>query len=120
MKFLANENFPLKSIIDLRSAGYDVVAVIEETPGVEDEEILKQANKEKRIILTFDRDYGELIYKKKLPMPKGVIYLRFLPSSPEEPAEYVLQLIKKISLDDKFTVVERERIRQRALLYRIK
>ena len=65
MFFLANENFPLTSIRILRDAGYNVESVLEKNPGAKDSEVLKEAKKEKRVILTFDRDYGELIYKYK-------------------------------------------------------
>ena len=67
--------------------------------------------------LTFDRDYGDLIFKFMLSIPKGVIYFRFRPSTPEEPAEYILRLLamSSLSLDGKFTVAERDRVRQRPL-----
>ena len=61
MNFLANENFPLLSIHQLRNAHHDVASVIEDTPGAKDHEVLTRAQKEKRIVLTFDRDYGELL-----------------------------------------------------------
>lgn len=117
MDFLANENFPLVSVNRLRQQGYDVTAVIEDSPGAKDQDILIQANQEQRIILTFDRDYGELIYKLMLSAPKGVIYFRFRPSAPEEPAEFVLRLLAmdRFSLTGKFTVAERDRVRQRYL-----
>ena len=41
MKFMANENFPSASVRRLRDSGYDVTAVVEETPGAEDEDIMK-------------------------------------------------------------------------------
>ncbi len=63
--FLANENIPLKSIKILREKGYDVKAIIEKFPGISDKEVLKIAKNENRIILTFDRDYGKLLFKKK-------------------------------------------------------
>lgn len=63
MRFLANENFPLPSIILLRQGGYDVASMTEDSPGMEDSEVLTRASDEQRIILTFDRDYGELIYR---------------------------------------------------------
>jgi len=84
MQFLANENVPVASIRRLRAAGYDVASVIEDSPGATDEAILWQAHTEQRIILTFDRDYGELIYRRRLPNPAGVAYFRFSPSTPEE------------------------------------
>ncbi len=52
MIFLANENVPLKSIHMLKEAGYDVAAIIEDSPGIRDEEVLNRAANEKRIILT--------------------------------------------------------------------
>lgn len=117
MRFLANENFPLKSVESLRQAGHDVVAIIEESPGLRDPEVLERAVNEQRFVLTFDRDYGELIYRLKLPVPEGVIYFRFVPSSPEEPAQLLTALlaIGGLSLEGKFTVVERGKIRQRPL-----
>lgn len=118
MNFLANENFPLNSIKLLKNAGYNVASVIEDTPGAKDHDVLERAHAEKRIVMTFDRDYGELIYKHKLLAPDGVVYFRFDPSTPEEPAKILLDIIErgKTSLSGKFTVVERGRIRQRPIL----
>ena len=118
MQFLANENFPLESVRVLRKAGHGVAAVIEDCPGAKDHEIMARAAREERIILTFDRDYGELIYRLRHPAPAGLIYLRFVPSTPREPAEIVLQLLTVEGLvpEGRFTVVERTQIRQRPLL----
>jgi len=91
MRFLANENFPLASIFYLQTASQDVVAVIKETPGARDWEVLQRAATEARVILTFDRDYGELIYRRRLSVPAGVVYFRYDPVSPEEPAEHLLR-----------------------------
>ena len=117
MRFLANENFPLRSVALLRAADHDVVAIIEDTPGMIDTEVLAQAAREARIVLTFDRDYGELIYRRRLPIPTGVIYLRFDPMTPREPGERLLALlmVREITLEGNFTVVERDRVRQRPL-----
>ena len=116
MRFLANENFPLAGVIHLRTAGQDVVAVIQETPGERDSEVLRRAATEARVILTFDRDYGELIYRRRLPVPPGVVYFRYDPLSPEEPAEHLASGSCAVAdLLHKYTVVERDRIRQRPL-----
>lgn len=118
MRFLANENFPLASVKRLRQNGHDVVAVSEEMAGAKDQEVLARATEEERIILTFDRDYGELIYKHGLPIPDGIVYFRFEPSSPDQPAEYMLQLMATpdyLKLNGKFTVAEPGQIRQRPL-----
>jgi len=118
MNFLANENFPVIGIRLLRNARHNVASIIEASPGEKDQIILKRAHDENRIILTFDRDYGELIYRHKLFIPAGIVYFRCNPSTPEEPAEILLNIIDKsiLSIKDRFTVVERNRIRQRPLL----
>ncbi|MEH2386349.1 MAG: DUF5615 family PIN-like protein [Nostoc sp.] len=117
MRFLANENFPLPSVGLLRQAGYDVASVTEDSPGIEDTEVLTRAANDQWLILTFDRDYGELIYRLKLPSPMGVIYLRFRPHTPEEPGTLLLNLlqIEGLQFEKRFTVVERNQIRQRPL-----
>ena len=115
MKFLANENFPVPSIHKLREVGYDVYAVILTTPGIADEEGLSLARKDGRIILTFDKDYGQLIFKKNLPPPSGMIFFRYSPPSPEEPAERLLKIFsrKELTFEGKFTVISEDRSRQR-------
>jgi predicted nuclease of predicted toxin-antitoxin system len=117
IRFLANENFPLKSAYRLREACYDVVAIIESAPGAKDRELLTRAAREHRIVLTFDRDYGKLIFRDKLAVPAGVVYFRFVPATPVEPAEYLSKLLsmRDLRLEGKFTVVERGRVRQRPL-----
>jgi len=116
MRFLANENFPIASVRRLLSAGHDVVAILEVSPGARDLEVLAQASSDGRIILTFDRDYGELIYRRRLPVPPGLLYLRFAPVAPVEPAEAVLAILRAgIPLEGRFTIADRNRVRQRPL-----
>ena len=117
MNFLANENIPLTSIHLLRDAGHNVAAIVEDCPGIKDEEVLRIAAVDNRIILTFDRDYGELIYKRSLTVPAGVVYFRFIPITPQDLADNLLKLlqIKYLSLNRQFTIVERGRVRQRPL-----
>lgn len=115
MKLLANENFPLRSVLYLRDKGHDVSYVGQEYPGTSDEEILSLTQKQGRTILTFDRDYGELIFKYKRRVRKGVIYLRFDDYEPEEPGQIVDNLLsnKKFHFDYTLTVVDVNGIRQR-------
>ena len=117
MRFLANENFPLMSVGLLRAAGHSVVAIAEDSPGIYDSEALAQARAEECVLITFDRDYGELIFRRRLPAPVGVLYLRFDPISPEEPGRFVLSLLDRtsIQLADKFTTATHDTVRQRSL-----
>ena len=117
MQFLANENMPRAAIAALRLAGHDVVSIGEETPGIPDQTVLARAHAEQRIILTFDRDYGELVFRYGHPAPPGIVFFRFAPATVDEPAPQLLALVAddQILLDGMFTVVDRQHIRQRPL-----
>jgi predicted nuclease of predicted toxin-antitoxin system len=73
------------------------------------------AEKEQRIIVTFDRDYGELIYRYNFKPSKGVIYLRIETSSPEEPAIHVHYLfnIMNVETERRLTFFNGTSVRQR-------
>ena len=58
MRLLANENIPIATVVALRDAGYDVTSLFETTPGIADEKALALAREQGRILVTFDRDYG--------------------------------------------------------------
>ncbi len=62
MRFLANENFPLAAVEALRNAGHDVASVTTDAPGSIDESILQRSVTERRVLLTFDKDFGELVF----------------------------------------------------------
>ena len=114
--FLADENFPGPSLRNLRAAGVDVAGVIEDAPGASDLEVLRRAADGERILLTFDRDFGELIFLRLAPAPPGVVYLRIDPASPAAAAEVVLELLRSgIILVGMFTVVTKDNVRQRPL-----
>jgi predicted nuclease of predicted toxin-antitoxin system len=117
IRYLANENIPLASVHELRAAGDDVLAAAESFPGAGDPEVLARAHQDQRILLTFDRDYGELIYLRGLPAPLGLIYFRFTPTTPLHVAEVLRELreIPRLTLEGSYTVVEQDRLRQRPL-----
>ncbi len=88
-KLLANENFPLPAVRLLRAAGLDVETVLDIMPSASDEEVLAYARRVQRWIVTFDRDYGDLVFRRGMPPPPAIIYLRQEAYSPEKPAELV-------------------------------
>ena len=115
MKFLANENFPAPSIKILRAAGLDVVSISEMSPGISDLEVVRKAKVDNSIILTFDKDYGEIIFKHESKSPPPVIFFRYKGDHPEYVAQSLLSLLKTkgISVENIFTVIEQGSIRQR-------
>jgi predicted nuclease of predicted toxin-antitoxin system len=66
MKLLANENFPYNSVKYLMGKGFDIKSIGMDYPGITDKEVINLAIEENRTILTFDRDYGELICRFNL------------------------------------------------------
>jgi predicted nuclease of predicted toxin-antitoxin system len=115
MKLLANENFPKASVLLLRRLGYDIISIGEDNPSITDDAVMQIAETEQRIILTFDRDYGELIYKYNYKPQQGVIYLRLEIYSPEEPGKYIHELLSvlKIETSKRLTVFNGKNLRQR-------
>ena len=64
MKFLADESCAGPVILALREAGPDVVAIAEIAKGATDEQVLELAVNEKRVLITEDRGFGELVYAR--------------------------------------------------------
>lgn len=72
MRILANENFPGPVIRALRQRGHDVVSVKETMRGASDPQVLARAQAEERLVVAFDKDFGELAFRFGLPARCGV------------------------------------------------
>jgi len=75
LRFLADECCDTGLVASLREDGHDVLYVLERKPGVSDDEVLLEAYNEERIMVTEDKDFGELVYRLKKPS-KGIILIR--------------------------------------------
>lgn len=117
MEFLANENIPLASVRYLRQLNFSVTSVTESFPSVKDIVVLRYALDHAKIILTFDKDYGELVFRHKQGS-HGIVFFRFDPLTPIEPAQRLVELInlKGLDLVHQFTVIDRFKVRQRRLI----
>jgi predicted nuclease of predicted toxin-antitoxin system len=116
MRILANENVPGDAVSALRSAGHDVSWARTDAPGSTDSAILELAVRESRVLLTFDKDFGELAWRARLPANCGVILLR-LPMPPAASAARIIAEIVSGRSDwpGSFAVVEPGRVRVRPL-----
>lgn len=113
---LANENVPAPLVRLLRSAGLQVEAVAETMPSVSDRDVLQHAAATGQWILTFDRDYGELVFAHLTPPPPVILYLRQTPLSMQAYAERVVALTTApAELLGHLVVVEEQRVRLRPL-----
>lgn len=70
-----------------------------------------------RVLVTFDRDFGGLIYRDLAPVPPGVIYLRIPDHSPEALALVLLSFLgdPEAVVVGRFSVLTTDTVRQRAL-----
>lgn len=76
MKFLADECCDTALVEALRADDHDVCYVMETMPGASDREVLRTAYNQERILLTEDKDFGELVYRLRYPV-HGLVLLRF-------------------------------------------
>jgi len=109
VKILANENFPRAAVDALRSAGDEVLCA-------PDEEVIARAERESRLLVTFDKDFGDVVYRRGLPAGCGVVLFRFAVPSPETTAQRTVDLLQsRTDWAGQFAVVEETRIRLRPL-----
>jgi predicted nuclease of predicted toxin-antitoxin system len=114
MKFLLNENIGKLVAEILKKKGYDVKSAIGEFRGYSDEEIIKIAFEENRILVTLDQDFGRMIYQSKTPH-RGVILLKLK----NESQKSIIKILEKVisefdgKLKNKFTIVTEEKVRMR-------
>lgn len=116
MRILANENFPGDAVNLLRAHGHDVAWIREESPGIRDREVLARAQREDRLVITFDKDFGELAFHAALPATSGIVLFRITPSSSTQIAQIALAALE--SRNDwaaHFSVIEDDRIRMTPL-----
>lgn len=119
MRFLANENFPGDAVTALEVAGHDIIWVRTAAPGSKDEYILAWAERENRVLLTFDKDFGELAWRAGLPASCGIVLFRLpMPAAAEVGTILAARIGERTDWVGHFTVIEPRRIRMRQLAAR--
>lgn len=115
-RYLANENFPLGFAQWLIAQGDEVVHASQEMSGVPDPVILQTALARNRILLTFDQDFGELVFRHRHPPAPGIVLFRLHQLSPGEMISSLERFFAaKPTLRGFFTVVHAAHFRQIAL-----
>jgi len=116
LKFLADEGFSFEITSFLREMGYDVKWIGDSTPGISDRDVYKIAQGESRVILTDDKDFGELAVRFGLKTI-GVVLLRINPKEKELRKQRVFELLERFSeaLKMHMVVIDSEKFRFRKL-----
>jgi len=106
MKFLVDESVDHQIVDRLRTDGHEVWYVSEMESGIVDDLVLSRANQEKAILVTADKDFGELVFRQKR-ISMGVILTRLAGLSSDQKAEIVSAAINQHSseLESAFAVI---------------
>ena len=112
LRFLADESCDFVVVRALRSDGFDVVAVAEITTRSDDAEVIEQAHREDRILLTEDRDFGWLVFVSHVASA-GVILIRFPSQARNTLAKAVRQVVQEQAgkLSGSFVVIQPGQVR---------
>ena len=77
MNILADENIKEEPVYALRRGGHDVAWVREDSPRVNDRIVLARAMSENRLLITYDKGFGNLVFGERLPASCGVVLFTF-------------------------------------------
>lgn len=114
MNFLADESVDIQIVNRLREDGHDVLAVVEMEPGIPDDSVVTFANERNALLLTADKDFGELVFRQGR-VSKGVVLVRLAGLSPNVKASVVSGVIRDrgTELLETFTVISPGMVRLR-------
>jgi predicted nuclease of predicted toxin-antitoxin system len=117
MRFLADECCDAALVDALRRDGHDILYAIESLRGATDDSLLACAFFERRILLTEDKDFGELVYRLRR-LTHGVVLLRFDVADRDLKVPRLRYLLEQETerLSGAFVVLEADKIRIRPLI----
>jgi len=116
VQILADENVAATVIRELREHGHDVLSVKESMRAESDRAILVRAQREERLIVTHDKDFGEMAFRLALPASCGVVLFRLSGTDPDSDNQRVLEVLEsRRDWPGQFSVVTDDRIRMRPL-----
>lgn len=115
MKFLADENVDYPIITRLRNDGHEIYAIVEMSVGISDDLVLAQANQQDVVLLTNDKDFGDMVYRDR-QFTCGIVLLRLAGLSNEQKAEIVASVLAQYAekLARAFTVITPRNVRIRS------
>ena len=116
MRLCANENVPGECVAMLRQGGHDVLWIREVARGSGDDAVLARAQAEARLLVTFGKDFGELVFRRGRSASRGVVLFRLRKPSPGFLARRVAQVLEAAAgWEDHYAVVDEHAIRLRPL-----
>ena len=116
MNLLADESVDRQIVTRLRRDGHAVQYIAEMAPGISDDSVLDLANQEASLLLTADKDFGELVFRQGR-FTLGILLIRLAGMAPERKADVVASVIVQRSeeLPGAFAVLTARSLRIRRL-----
>jgi predicted nuclease of predicted toxin-antitoxin system len=116
VRWLADECVDASLVYQLRIDGHDVVYMAEVAPRAGDEDVLARADREQRLLLTEDKDFGDLVFRQAKSVP-GIVLLRIDSRLRALKSARLQAAIEKFTttMFGRYTVVEEVRFRSRLL-----
>jgi predicted nuclease of predicted toxin-antitoxin system len=105
LKLLADENLHPLIVRHLRAVGFDVEWIKETSSGAQDEEILSRGDIGELVLVTVDRDFGDLIYRQGFPTPRAILYSRLSRANPQAIADRVAAVIESGVVENHMTTI---------------
>ena len=94
MRFLADEGVDRQIVEHLRQDGHDVAYVAEMSPGIVDEAVLTQSRDTASVLITADKDFGELVFRRR-QATTGVLLVRLSGLTPTTKASLVSAVVRE-------------------------
>lgn len=115
LHFVADESVDSEIVERLRDRRFEVLYVAEMSPGLSDDDVLRHANHGKAVLLTEDKDFGELVFRQQR-ISSGVVLIRLAGLSSESKAMTVTSAVEvhREKLYDSFSVIAPGSLRIRA------
>ena len=112
LRFLADECCDFHAVRALRTEGFDVLSVAEASAGADDDRVVEMALHDRRILITEDKDFGQLVFAAG-HRSLGVALLRFPAASRSAIGPRIIELVRKHAdrLAGSFVVLQPQRIR---------
>ncbi len=116
MRWLIDECVDAGLVEQLRQSGHDVVYMSDVAPRASHAEVMNQAESETRLLLTEDKDFGDLVFRQRRSVPR-IVLLRIGALQRQRKSERLLAAIDRFenALFGRYTVIEASRFRSRPL-----
>lgn len=117
MTFVADEGIDSPIVARLRAEGHEILYVAEMTPGISDDEVLERANEKRAVLITADKDFGELVFRLGR-VHTGVVLLRLAGLRADVKASIVVETVRAhgAEMTGAFTVISPNTVRIRSKL----